>query len=267
MWEAIGLGIIQGITEFLPVSSSGHLILVPRIFGWQEPGLAFDAMIHLSTALAVVIALRREIWTLIIGLGKPQNKEQGRQSWQLAGVIILASLPVAIAGIWGEKFIEENLRSTIIVAEALIIGAIVLYLADRRAYKAETVTKQLTEISYKQALVVGLAQVCALVPGISRSAATIAGGLGVKLNREVAVKFSFLAGLPAVIGAGLWGLLGSFKSVGGGEEIMALAAGFLAALVVGILSIRLLLFLVRKTNFNVFVVYRIVLGVVLFLFF
>lgn len=257
------MGIIQGITEFLPISSSGHLILAPKIFGWNEPGLAFDAMIHLATALAVAIALRSEIWTLIVGLSKPQDSEDGRQSRRLTGMIILASIPVAIAGILGEDLIEEKLRSAIIVAAALVLGAILLYLADRRASNSEPIVSQLSEINYKQALVVGLAQAGSLIPGISRSAATIAAGLGMKFSRETAVKFSFLAGLPAVVGAGL---LGAWKSLGGDGEIVILAVAFLAALVAGILSIKLLLLVARKTNFNIFVIYRIALGIILFLF-
>ncbi len=267
MWEAIGLGIVQGVTEFLPVSSSGHLILVPKILGWADPGLAFDAIIHLATAVAVLVVLRKEIGGLLtgfLGMGTVEHKKNNRK---LLGLIIWASWPVAVMGLWLETSIENYLRSTTVVAWALIVGAIFLLVADRYALKKDQKTEELVDINYKQASLVGVCQVAALIPGISRSAATITSGLLGKLNRETAVKFSFLAGLPAVIGAGIWGLIKVAKSVLTGGEVASLMGGFLAALISGMLAIKLLLFLAKKSDFNALVIYRLALGVILLLIF
>lgn len=267
MWEAVGLGIIQGVTEFLPVSSSGHLILAPKIFGWADPGLAFDAIIHLATAIAVIVVLRKEIWGLFtgfLGWGAEEEKQKNRK---LLGLIVLASLPVSIVGLLLETAIENYFRSATVVAWALIIGAVFLWVADRYALKKDKKIESLEGINYKQTLLVGACQVGALIPGVSRSAVTIMSGLFAKLNRETAVKFSFLAGLPAVIGAGIWGLIKVFEDTAPGGGLMNLSGGFLAALISGMWAIKLLLLLAKKSNFNIFVIYRIILGIIIILIF
>ncbi|HRY63098.1 MAG TPA: undecaprenyl-diphosphate phosphatase, partial [Patescibacteria group bacterium] len=166
-----------------------------------------------------------------------------------------------------ETEIEQQLRGVEVVAYALIIGALFLFWAEKYIQKANKKTEELKQISWQQTLVVGVSQVLALVPGVSRSGATITGGLFAKIDRKTAVRFSFLAGLPAILGAGFWELIKLVKSGGFGGDVINISGGFVSAYVAGIFSLKLLLWLANKANFNIFVIYRIVLGIVLLVIF
>ncbi|RMD51634.1 undecaprenyl-diphosphate phosphatase [Candidatus Parcubacteria bacterium] len=253
--EAIILGAIQGVAEFLPISSSGHLIIARELMGVQHDSLAFDVGLHIATLVAIIITLLPEIISLLkIGIEKPLKS--------LAIKIIIATIPVAIFGI----FINEHaIRNVFTVSIALIFWGIILIIADEVAKKAKFV-KNLEKINWGQSILIGLAQVLALIPGTSRSGITITAGLFSGLDRVSAAKFSFLLAIPAIAGAGL---LTGIKVLESGLDVSlpALMAGMLSAFLFGIASIRFLLAFVRTKSYRVLAVYRIILGIILLLFF
>jgi undecaprenyl-diphosphatase len=255
------------VTEFLPISSSGHLILIPRIFRWADFGLAFDAILHLATAGAILVFFRKEIGEILWGLIQKKDVQWRKDSRRLTGWIILSAIPAGVVGLFFESEIEHKLRGVGVVAWALIIGAFFLFLAEKYSQKVDKKIEGWKSVSWGQALAVGISQVLALVPGVSRSGATIAGGLFSKMDRKTAVRLSFLVGLPAIFGAGFLELI---KVIGAGElniEPINIIVGFLSAYVAGIFSLKLLLWLANKANFNIFVVYRIALGIILLMMF
>ncbi|NMC51202.1 undecaprenyl-diphosphate phosphatase [Candidatus Kuenenbacteria bacterium] len=262
MLQAIVLGIVQGVTEFLPISSSGHLILIPHIFKWQDPGLAFDAVLHLATGLAILFFFGKEIF--VIGSRDTKRKINFRILW----LALLASLPAAIVGLFFKSEIEDNLRYVEVVAGSLIMGAVFLFWAEKIVERKKNKVDEVVLVGERRSLIVGFWQVLSLVPGFSRSGAAITGGLFSGLDRKTAVSFSFLAGLPVIFGAGLWELKGI---IGGGfingSSWLPLLAGFFSAFVAGVFCLKLLLWLAERANFIFFVIYRIFLGVVLLIFF
>lgn len=279
--QSIILGIIQGLTEFLPISSSGHLILVPKIFNWPLQGLAYDAMVHLATALAIIFVLRKEIWALFKFI--PRNKvtrdpvvsstndeilrpdKIGAQDKISGKLILIAIIPAGLVGVIFNNFIEESLRAVEIVAMSLIVWGLVLWLAEYYNDRLKIKTDKLSKVSWKQSLAVGLMQVIALIPGTSRSGITITAGLFSGMTRRNAVKFSFLVGLPLILGAGFFKLVELVNSGVLAEQVPVLLAGFISAFISGLLAIKLLLWLAERANFNIFVIYRIILGLVLLL--
>jgi len=251
--QAFVLGVVQGITEFLPISSSGHLILVPELFGWETQSLAFDALVHVATLGAIFVAL----WSDIAHIGKAMFKIK-KDDWSRLGIMILvATVPVVVVGLLFRNVIETSLRSPVVVAVSLGVWGIALYLADRRV-KKHPVTS-VNQVSWSSALGIGLAQAVALVPGTSRSGITMTAGLTSGLNRETAARFSFLLGIPAIALAGAAAMLDLFQGqidIG----ILPLVVGFFSAFFTGILTIQFLLNLLKRSNFAVFAVYRIVLA-------
>ena len=200
--RAIILAIVQGITEFLPVSSSAHLILVPELFGWEDQGLAFDVAVHMGTLVAVIIFLRREIAEIlpawISGFKQCEWNDWGKLGWW----IILATIPVGIAGILGKSFIEQHLREPWVIAAATIIFAVLLYYADKNADKNK---RDLTMMTLMNALLfIGLAQALALIPGTSRSGVTMTAALFLGYHRDAAAKFSFLLAVPTIFFGGVF---------------------------------------------------------------
>jgi undecaprenyl-diphosphatase len=246
IFHALVLGFVQGITEFLPVSSSGHLILFPVLFGWNEQPLAFDAVIHLGTLGAILFALRDDLPRLI------ENK--GRLSW----IILAASIPALGIGYLFQDQIESVLRSPLVVAASLAAWGMLLWIADR-GVKA-TAEPNATRVGYRRAMFVGIAQAISLIPGTSRSGVTITAGLFTGLSREAAARFSFLLGIPAIAAAGGMSLL---HVMNGTEPVAAwpLLVGFIAAFASGVAAIRLLLRLLKTTSYVPFVVYRLALAV------
>ena len=277
-WQAIILGVVQGLTEFLPISSSGHLIIFPWLLDWETPGLSFDASLHLGTLLAVVVYFWRDIMLMIraipVALRNPvgilMRQEEGPQHREarLGLLLVVASIPGAIAGVLLEPVVEEifhteeNSNTAIAtIATMLIVVGIVLWVAERVGRR----TKEIPGMRWADALIIGCAQALAIIPGTSRSGATITAGLFRGLERDDAARFSFLAGMPLILGAGLKSLLDVFQEGTDSSELMLYLLGGIAAAVVGFITIwGLLQFLQRQSTF-VFTVYRIVFGLFLFL--
>lgn len=258
MFESAILGLIQGITEFLPISSSGHLILIPKIFDWQDPGLAFDAIIHLGTLVAVVFAFRKKLAEIIRGIfGQGRTPEK---NGKLGALIILALIPAGLAGYLFKDYIENYVRVKEVVVLSLIFWAIVLWFANRYSKKVHHRTKTVNGVGIKQTIIVGLAQAIALIPGTSRSGITMSAGLFSKMNRHTAVEFSFLISIPIIIIAGGYELFQLIKSGFSGLDITSLITGFFTAAISGFLAIKFLLSFVKRWGFGLFVVYRIALG-------
>src|SRR4051794_38001405 len=255
-FEAIILGIVQGLTEFLPVSSSGHLRIVPELFGWGDPGAAFTAVIQLGTMAAVVVYFWSDLWRIALtwlrSLRDPSLRSDldARMGWYL----ILATVPIVIFGVAFADQIETGARDLRLIGTMLIVMGLVLYVADRTGRE----DRELDSLKTPDGVTVGLAQSLALVPGVSRSGATISAGLFRGFTREAAARFSFLLSVPAVVLSGVYELkdVGS-GSYGIGPTIVATVLAF----VVGYAAIAWFLrFLVNHTVL-VFVVYRVALGI------
>ena len=258
MLESVILGLIQGITEFLPISSSGHLILIPKIFGWQDQGLAFDVVVHLGSLVAVVFVFRKKLAEILRGIfGQGRGAEKNSQ---LGVLIILSIIPAGIIGYLFGDYIENNLRSKFVVAASLIFWGIFLWLANRYSRKAHYKTQNVNSVGVWQTIVVSISQAIALIPGTSRSGITMSAGLFTKMSRHTAVEFSFLMSIPIIAIAGAWELLNLFKVGFGAIDLGNLIMGFVAAAVSGFMAIKLLLAFVKHWGFGLFAVYRIALG-------
>lgn len=259
--QAIVLGAVQGLTEFLPISSSAHLILVPWITDWPDQGLTFDVVLHAGTLMAILSCFWRDFAGILRESFRPsaagsQERLQGRR---LLLFLVLGTLPAAIAGMLAENWVATRLRTAEIIPATLMAFALLLWLADRRAPLA----KGLERISLTDALWVGTAQAAALIPGTSRAGVTITAGLFRGMTREAAARFSFLLAVPILAAAGLKKLL-EINQLGVPEgEAASLLAGFVTALVVGHLTIKVFLRFLQKKTLYVFVLYRILLGIVI----
>ncbi|NBS41690.1 undecaprenyl-diphosphatase UppP [bacterium] len=245
--HAIVLGIVQGLTEFLPVSSSGHLILVPILFGWPEQPLAFDTVIHLGTLCAVLVALREDLPKLF------ENKM--RLGWTIA----LASIPALAVGYLFKDEIETSLRSPIVVAVSLALWGALLWVADRSA--KTNAEGKIENVGRRRAMFIGVMQSLALIPGTSRSGVTITSGLFTGLSREAAARFSFLLSIPATAAAGALGLV---EVIQGTESVplFPLFVGFLTSFLAGLFAIRFLLKILKGQSYVPFAAYRIALAAV-----
>lgn len=255
--QAVFLGVLQGLTEFLPISSSAHLRIFPELFGWGDPGAAFTAVIQIGTELAVLIYFRKDIgrivkaWTL--SLFKPEYR--GALDARMGWYIIVGSLPIVILGVLLKDIIEKDFRNLWIVGTMLIVLGLILGLADRIG-KSD---RQIKQMSLRDAGLLGGAQALALIPGVSRSGATISMGRFLGYEREAATRFAFLLAIPAVVGAGLFELKEiphGANSYGWGPTITATIVSF----VVGYAAIAWLLRYVSKNSYTPFVIYRVLLG-------
>lgn len=260
--QAVVLGVVQGLTEFLPVSSSGHLIVVPALLGWDDPfieSLAFSVMLHIATLLALLVYFRHD-WLRLIPAGLAAIRDRslgGDPDRRLAWLLAVATIPAVIAGIALNDAIETVFRESRLVAVTLVIGAAILFLADRLGSHSRGVES----ISFPVAVGIGAAQALALVPGVSRSGISISAGLFAGLNREAAARFAFLMATPITAGAGLWELSKVVTGQAGVDLPLApLVAGMLASLVSGLLAIAVLLRYLRTHDTGVFVAYRIALA-------
>jgi undecaprenyl-diphosphatase len=256
--QAFILGLAQGLGEFLPISSSAHLILIPWLFKWPDPGLPFDVALHIGTLLAVVAYFWRDWLTLIRhGLGKGFQTQEGKIFWYL----VIASIPGAVAGMLLEKKAETIFRSPLIIGIMLILMGVILFAADRLGSKR----RESKNISFGQSLWIGISQGLAVIPGVSRSGITMSSGLFLGLTREGAARFSFLLSTPIIAGAGLLEL----KNLAGKMLNLPFMVGIVTSAVVGFLVIGFLLRWLRKSSFLPFVWYRLLLGtgiIILFLF-
>lgn len=256
--QALVLGVVQGLTEFLPVSSSGHLILVPALLGWPDQGLAFDAAVHLGTALALLCYFARELWR--VGVGTLVGR---RLDVRLAAAILLGTIPAALAGVLLERAIEARLRSTLVVAVSTIGWGLVLWWADRQAARADVT--ELRGVGILKSVGIGCAQVLALVPGTSRSGITLSAGLFSGLDRPTAARFAFLLGLPVTAGAGLLETVSLIRHGLDSAATVALTLGLLASFVAGLIAVWFLVRYLQRRTLTVFVVYRVALGILILL--
>jgi undecaprenyl-diphosphatase len=270
--KAIILGAVQGLTEFLPISSSVHLIVVPWLFGWEPFGLAFDVALHLGTLTAVLIYFYRDLREIILGTlrglpdlahGRFPNDPMGR----LGIFIALGSIPAAIVGLLANDAIDEYFHQDPVSDTAIAISATVLILmglllgaADRYGKRHMRPDRDIRTIGLGDALIVGCAQAFALLPGVSRSGSTITAGLFTGLSRPVAARFSFLLGVPIVMAAGLVEMIDLAREGIPAGERGVFVAGVLTAAIVGYIAIAGLMRFLQHRSVDVFVIYRIVLG-------
>lgn len=247
------LGIVQGLSEFLPISSSAHLIIVPRVLGWQDPGLTFDVALHVGTLLAVLGYFWRDWLRLVRQAHRPASAD-GRLFWYL----VLATIPGGAVGLALDSLAETQLRSLLLIAATSATMGVLLWLADRSFHQQ----KKLEQVSWTDALLVGTAQALAIVPGVSRSGITIAVSRTREMTRETAARFSFLLSTPIIAGAALFKLRDlSLHDITG-----PFLAGIAAAAVVGALAIGLLLQYLRRSGLGIFAIYRVLLAAFLVLF-
>lgn len=258
--HAILLGLLQGATEFLPVSSSGHLVLVPWLLGWPIPGLPFDAMVHWGTLVAVVGYFWRDWWALLRGAARGlRARSLADPDARLLALLILATVPGAAAGALLEDFFEGMFARPVAAAAFLLTTAGLLSAAEL-GHRLSSPSRPLRALSWADALTVGLAQAFAILPGISRSGATIAAGMGRGLGREDAARFSFLLAAPIIFGAGAMQLLKLAHAGNLAAEAPFLAVGFLTALASGLAAIHFLLAYVRRRPLYPFALYCALLG-------
>ncbi len=260
-FQAFVLGIVQGITEFIPISSTGHLVLVPALFGWEfDPGSAFvfDVLVQWGTLVAVIVYFRNELITLCRGLldGLKQRQIFTEPRARLAWLILLSSLPAAIAGLLLKPWVEEAISSPMAVSIFLLGNALLLFVSERIGGFG----RRLQDLAIADSLWIGLAQILALFPGVSRSGSTIAAGLIRNLERRDAARFSFLMAIPVMLGAGIVALYDLSQATDASAQVSPLIIGFLAATVVGYLAIRWLLKYLAQRSLMVFAVYCFVIG-------
>ena len=260
--QAIVLGIVQGLTEFLPVSSSGHLILVPALLGWDDPfieSLAFSVMLHVATLLALLIYFRED-WQRLIPAGLAAIRDRSLRDdpkRKLAWLLAASTVPAVIVGVLLNDVIETAFREPRLVAITLVIGAAILWVADRLGWRR----RDMDSLTFPKAIGIGAAQALALVPGVSRSGISISAGLFAGLTREAAARYAFLMATPITAGAGLWEVRKIVAGEAGVElPIVPLLAGMAASLVAGLLAIAVVLRYLRSNGVGIFVVYRIALA-------
>lgn len=256
--------VVQGLTEFLPVSSSGHLILLHQFLNFRlEDNLAFAVALHLGTALALIVFFWRELVVIVRAFLQSlihwHLKQDEKQ--RLAWFLLLSTIPAAITGYFLEDIITDYFRSSFLVALSLVIVGLLFFLVERYSLKR----LMLNQLNWRQALLIGLAQAVALIPGVSRSGITIVAGLGLGFKREQAARFSFLLSLPVILGAGLKELLDVVKSGVIKTELPIYVLGLIVAFMVGWLALRFLLRYLVNHRLNVFGWYRIALGLLLIL--
>ncbi|MEJ2012494.1 MAG: undecaprenyl-diphosphatase UppP [Anaerolineales bacterium] len=260
--QALVLGVVQGATEFLPISSSGHLVLVPWFLGWtfeSRSAFIFDVLVQWGTILAVLLYFRRDLfaiglaWLRGLAAGQPFADPHARLGW----LLLLASLPAALIGLTLKSTVERTFAQPAAVSAFLLLTATLLILSER----VSTRQRLIESLNWRDGLFIGLAQALALFPGVSRSGSTIAGGLTRGLERAAAARFSFLLAVPTMIGAGLIALLDLRNATDASAQLGPLLVGFFAAAVVGFAAIHFLLEYLRKHPLTVFAIYCLLLGI------
>lgn len=254
--KSIILGIVQGVGEFLPISSSAHLVLVPYLFGWKESSLAFDVALHFGTLMAVLVVFFKSWWDLFIGTVNKITKKKDSRENKMFWYLVIATIPGAIIGFLLDNVVENVFRKQIwLIALALAVMGTFIYLGDKWAskhYKKET---DFENINLKQAFLIGLSQSLAIIPGFSRSGTTILTGRLLGVSKEGVTKFTFLLSVPIILGATIFKL---------GDLVFTteVIIGILTSFVVGILSIKFLLSYIKKHDFSIFAFYRVILAII-----
>ncbi|WP_417664835.1 undecaprenyl-diphosphate phosphatase [Pseudidiomarina sp.] len=259
--EAIILALIQGFTEFLPISSSAHLILPSQLFGWEDQGLAFDVAVHVGTLLAVVLYFRQEVGELLVNWVESLRGRHNAHS-RLAWLIIWGTIPAGLAGLLGSDLVENFGRSALVIATSTIAFGLLLWFADARASQQQ----QLEQLTFKQVMIIGVMQALALIPGTSRSGITMTAGMLLGLTKTDAARFSFLLSIPIIIMAG--GYQG-LKLVQQPEPVawLAVIIGVLTSFVAAYVCIHVFLQVISRMGMLPFVIYRLALGTFLFILF
>jgi undecaprenyl-diphosphatase len=256
--QSIVLGFVQGLTEFLPISSTAHLVLVPWFFRWNDPGLAFDVALHIGTLAAVIYYFWRDFVLIIRELiqGVFARGFKDYPNGKLGIFIIIATIPGALFGFLFEKQAQEAFRNPLVIALSIFLFGIILYIADKFSRKR----KEISDMSILDCLVVGVSQALAIIPGVSRSGITITGGLSRSLKREAAARFSFLLSAPLIAGAAI---LESRHLNHTAVISPPFVAGVITAAIFGFLAIKYLLRYVQTKSYTVFVIYRILITVLI----
>ncbi|MCC6544365.1 MAG: undecaprenyl-diphosphate phosphatase [Nitrospirae bacterium] len=263
MFQAIILGLIQGLTEFLPVSSTAHLILAPWILGWDDPGLAFDVVLHLGTLTGIIAFFWKDFYNILLGMmsgivfRKSYSGTDGRLGWY----IIIGTIPAGVAGLLYKDKIETVLRNPRVIGISLILFGLILLWAEVVGRKK----RRMDHLNIVDAIVIGCAQAIALIPGVSRSGITITAGLFRNLERAAAARFAFLLSTPIIMAGGLLSSMDVYKEGLPQEMYMTFAAGFAASAISGFLAIKYMLVFLSRQKVNIFVYYRIVLGILILL--
>ena len=253
--DAILLGFLQALGEFLPISSSAHLVLLPYLRGQEYQGVSFDVILHAATLLAVFLYFWKDWWILIKqGLTAPRSRE-GKMLWYLA----VATIPAAVAGFLLDDWADTTLRHPVLIAANLMIFAIVLWWADRQANSSKKENIDLFDVPFQTVFLIGCAQALALMPGVSRSGITITAALFLGLSRSVSARISFLLSAPIIAGA----VVLKVSQLSPADINGALAAGFISAFLGAVLVIGGLMHYIKTHTFNVFVIYRLLLGAVI----
>jgi undecaprenyl-diphosphatase len=258
--EAIVLGLVQGLTESIPISSTAHLRLVPALLGWKDPGAAASAVIQLGTLLAVVVYFASDCWRMVVGFvrgiltRKPFSDADSRLAWYVG----LGTIPIVVIGLAFKDFIRGGARGLWVISTALVALALVLWLAE--AMSKRRMLRPMDEMTLRDAILMGLGQTIALIPGCSRSGSTIMTGLFIGLNREAAARFSFLLSIPAILGSGIFELVDEWHhlaALGWTPILVSIAVSAIS----GWASIWFLLRFLRTHTTHVFIWYRIVVGI------
>ena len=257
MLRSIILGIIQGIGEFLPISSSAHLILVPYLFGWEQSSLAYDIALHFGTLLAVLVIFFKDWWNLFIGavdkVTKGKDSFENKMFWYL----VIATIPGALLGVLLDDVVENIFRQKIwLIASSLAIMGVLIYLGDRWADKHYKIETDFKHISLKQAFLIGLSQALAIIPGFSRSGTTILTARLLGLSKSAATKFTFLLSVPIIAGA-------TILEIGNLAFTWETLMGVFTAFIVGIFSIKFLLNYIKRHDFSVFAIYRVIFAAII----
>ena len=267
IFEAIILGFVQALSEFLPISSSAHLIILPKLLGWEDHALTIDLVLHLGTSLALIIYFWKDLWEIIthffydVFYNSFKNREIKFSSHTRFGFyLLIGSIPAVFLGLFFSKYVEENVRDLKMIAIFMLIGSFLMGIAEYKV-RRKTVFK---EIGYFRSLFIGFFQSLALLPGISRSGATISGGILNGLSREDSGKFAFLLSLPVILGAALLQITHDYKLVL--ANIYPATAAFISSFLFGLLALRLLMLFLKKGSLVPFIVYRIILVIFLLLF-
>jgi undecaprenyl-diphosphatase len=255
--EAIILGIVQGLTEFLPISSTGHLRLVPTLFGWPDPGAAFTAVIQLGTLAAVLIYFRTDLAKIFTAWVRSLRGEKSFEA-RLGWAIVVGTIPIVVLGLLGKDYIEGSLRSMTVIGTMLIVIGLLMLVAE----KVGRQKRSSDSLGMRDGLIVGLWQAVALIPGASRSGSTITGALFLGLERAAAARFSFLLSVPSIFAAGIYEAVKERKEIMG-SNLTPVIIGTIVSFLVGYAAIAFLMAFLQKRSTLVFIVYRVVLGAII----
>lgn len=269
--SAVILGVVQGLTEFLPISSSAHLIVIPWLIGWSQEGLAFDVALHIGTSISVLVFFRND-WIRLAQetlRGLKEKRPLANPDRKLAWLLILATIPAAVSGLIFEDYIEQQLRSPLITVFTLTFFAILLYWAERKSRK----NRSIESFSFRDAVWIGISQAVALIPGVSRSGITMTAAMALNSDRESAARFSFLLSTPVIVGAGVLESCRYIKTlqhpVSGsmGNDWLLFIVGIFVSSVTGFFCIRYFLRFIQTKTFTPFVIYRIVLACIILIYY